>query len=494
MKHLRFHNPDKLKKKFLFSFQCLVVATCVLYLAIASLFSATIGRADQGDWIRCFGPYVSKPFGFDKNRPDVSSPQHDDRFFKYWIPFWNIGEEKGADFSKSSTHLLLAPGFELNKLFFSDNILDIRFISIVSRVVTFTIFMFFLYLFGKYNRPNAILFVIVGITFIFSDLYYTSYFNTFYQESGSFTYAALSVCSLFILMTGHVGLTILTFVLANALLITAKTQHIGIFVSCVITLIILLSLYKKYSFKVKLMLFVMSILILAGSSVYTFKMSSGSYIMKCNAYHRLFRGVLEVSDKPVQILKCIGLNPDDAKYIGTSPWNTKTVNFFYKNDFPFSDFAAAVYSDPVVIPRLIYVAFKNMNRIDSMSGFAVREKMNQSIEPPIGFSVLSHVKQQYGPRGWILILVDIVFFIIGTMFLFIKKLIVYALLIYYSLFSHFMELTVVVFGDGRAAIDKHLYLANVLFDYSAIFVLSAVIAYFEYRKTSEADSPFTIGG
>ena len=129
-----------------------------------------------------------------------------------------------------------------------------------------------------------------------------------------------------------------------------------------------------------------------------------------------------------------------------------------------------------------------------MSGFAVREKMNQSIEPPIGFSVLSHVKQQYGPRGWILIVVDIVFFIIGTMFLFIKKLIVYALLIYYSLFSHFMELTVVVFGDGRAAIDKHLYLANVLFDYSAIFVLSAVIAYFEYRKTSEADSPFTIGG
>jgi hypothetical protein len=475
-------------------FQFMVIITCFLYMLIAGFFGSTIGRADQGDWERCFEPYVSKPLELSSNWPDVSSPEYYDRFFKHWIPFWTINTGKPAHYRKSSAHLLWIPGFELNKLFFSNSILDIRFISIVPRIVTFLIFVFFIWLFARYNKPNAILFLIVGITLILTDLYYTSYFNTFYQETGSFIYASIAVTSLFLVMTGLTGLTLFIFLIANVLLILSKTQDISISVSCFITLVTFLILFKKHRLRTKFALIFVFFVVLAGSSYFSYTSSSDSFIKKCNAYHRLFRGALKASDKRAQLLESIGLKPEDEKYIGTSPWSQNAIDFFNKSDFTLSDFLIVVYKDPIVIPRLLYFAFKKMNLVDSMSEFGVREKTFQSIGPPIGFSLLSLVKQGYGPRGWALIAVDAAFFIIASLLLFNAKLRLFALLIYYSLFSHLMELMVVVFGDGEAAITKHLYLANVMFDYSALFVLSALIAYFEYRKRNEADSPFTIGG
>lgn len=87
---------------FMQSLTRIVQALLLLALALAFYAQTDTGYADNGDYARAMTRFVTGPVGIAQNWPDpVKEPaMWSQRFFRYWIPYWNLNPQ-GIDLSST---------------------------------------------------------------------------------------------------------------------------------------------------------------------------------------------------------------------------------------------------------------------------------------------------------------------------------------------------------------------------------------------------------
>lgn len=196
----------------------LAVFLAAIVAWIALFIQPLIGIADNGDFLRML--YSNGLYQL---------PKYSDQYFSYFIKEYGIMHyynEHGASLF-SSEPLFIHLAVVLNKLFYSQTIFDIRFLSFIYYV---------LFLGSIYLLTEALTYRIKGwkgyfialfVVIIFTDTAYIAYFNSLYSEPIMFIMCLYIVSSTLLMCRKRYNDSVLLVLLtvSSMLLITSKQQN-----------------------------------------------------------------------------------------------------------------------------------------------------------------------------------------------------------------------------------------------------------------------------
>lgn len=457
---------------------------------ILNIYHLNIGLADNGDWGRTILWFSDRPQNFSEFWP-TDPLEYDRRFFKQWIPEWNVNFEFQKTFS--STLLIWFPGVFLNTLLFSKSTLFIPIVSVVPRIVIIFVLIYLLDFFDKNSKFPFLFYVICGVPFVLliSTTDYLVYLNSFYQELGTLIYLLiLFIVSLQIISTRNINInkgSILFFLLC--LIALSKTNNFYW-----PTLYLFAIFYVKDKIEIILprivILLVIPFIIISslGSVLVTRLPSSISY----TKYHAIFYGALTFSNKPQYHLTKLGYDQEAIYCIGQSGFHNQSCYERYKNNTSFIGLMAIYIDEPAVFVKSLVFTASNMQNL-SIDYLGKYKEGDQIEYRKLRLNLWSEIKKQLFPRGTFLLLFLVL--IIFLLILFLKRWGNNTLDFSFSFMSTIyftaclLEMIIAIIGDGRQEIIKHLFAANLCFDLGIIsffgLVTSKVITlYFSNLNTN----------
>ncbi len=507
----------------------------LVFLAFSLFASLQTGLADNGDFTRVMTWFTSRPANMAENFPANDTPEYHQRFFNYFIPDWKLDFPLKGMFS--SAELLWLPGVLLNWLFYSKAVLSMTMVGLVPRLLSLVIlWLAFRWINAIYPPAGLIankgsdpvepargswralvLTLTLGIPLmlLLGSGAYLVYFNSFYQETGSFIFLFLFMAAL--IYTWQVDyfhrrvvqkeersfnnaeskadkesmlpdLWPRYLALAALLgLLTAKASNIY----WVVPGILLLAPWSKMVARPKayIPLYTGGAAILILAVVLT---PNRTDLRQAQAFQSLFRGALTFSSAPTQRLDELGLK-GAKKCIYQSAFKTtgkKCVEQF-ADKISFLSTAQVILHEPIILLRLVRFSVQNMQKITVDLGKYAHGAPHLTRLQSVLTGVWSSLKERFFPRGPGL-LATLVFFT-GLFGLSLKRshgmprdLALLGLL---ATLACFVDLTVQVLGDGQADIIKHLFLANVLFDLAAIAALNVgVITIMDWKQNRNGEA------
>ncbi|NOY05968.1 MAG: hypothetical protein GXO82_04965, partial [Chlorobi bacterium] len=162
----------------------------VLLLIVGSFSQIENGLADNGDYSRVMTWVSSGPLGFSQNWPSAGTPDYQDRFFNYWLPYWNLDFPLRSRWV-TSVLLLWIPGVLLNMLLISPSILWLPMLSIAPRLLSIALlFALFRWIEKRTSSYRSLLYLTLCLPYVLIAINtdYLAYFSTFYQEPASMVF------------------------------------------------------------------------------------------------------------------------------------------------------------------------------------------------------------------------------------------------------------------------------------------------------------------
>lgn len=444
--------------------EMVAVGAAAFILAYVLMLRPVIGVADNGDFGRIIGSAGLQYLA-----------EGQDRYFGYvsreyrvtpLIPF------AGGYFSTELFFVWLA--VRVSQTFTGSGIFDIRFLAALYSVALLGA-IYLLVRYGRQVRGASGWLLGALLIFLFADIGYISYFNSFYGE-------ALTVVSLLLMAGGGLALAarekpelwaLLVFFGGAVCLSGAKVQNSPVGILAILYGLRLLKV--RWGDKTwRKAIYISTALILAVSALSYLTISRD--IKVCNKYQTVFYGVLKDSPHPEEDLKELGLDPGLAVLAGT--------NYFMKEypvDIRNPAFKAEIF-EKVNHFKIAAYYLRHPDRLMQKLEVAAREgfKLKQGFGnyekyPGISykqtanlFGVWSDFKMQVLPHT---------FPFVGGFFLI--YLVVLALscrrqrepggrlrveLLALIAVTGMMQFLLPFVGDGEADISKHLFLFNGCFD------------------------------
>lgn len=443
----------------------------VLFITVIALFVPPyIGMADNGDYYRII-------YG---NGLYFHNPDYDSQYFGYFNKQFGIFQyynENPIDVF-SSQSLFIQLSIVLNKLFYSDQLFDIR----IQAAIYLLLYTVAVYLFvesltwktpKKYGYPIAILAI-----FLFADTGYTAYFSSFFGESVVFIMLLFMMASGLLLYRSRYNDTamLLLFVFSGVLLTASKQQNapVGIIVAFTGIVFIFIRKSKRYRAMVSASLV---LLLLVGIGTYALIPKE---FVNINQYHAMTRGILMESDNPEEALKFFNIDKQYAildKSIFYALNTTIDVNSdiladdFYSK-YGFVSILSYYLSHPKQAGKMLDLAAK--------SAFIIRPpamgNYEMSVGKPFGaqttfFSSYSLLKEKLAPRtfGFIVIWSCLIVGLYTPSFIAAIKArnsrhaIRLPLIVTLILFG-LSGIAVSIIGAGDADLAKHVFLFTAAFD------------------------------
>ena len=260
------------------------IAAAILFCAL--MIRPIIGVADNGDFSR-----VMAVTGLDYTE---SSSQ--DRYFGYATREYAVKALTAIGGGYLTTQVIpVKAAMLIQAAVLWGRTFDIRFLSFIYSIV----FLFSIYLVIKCNkrRENIINWLMAAIIlFVFADLAYISYFNSFYGEALSFVSVILTVAAAAWLFKsekpGVIPLVLLFAALFGFRLYMAKKDRAWRIIAATSSIVLL----------------VLSIAVF---------LCVPEGIRECNKYQSVFYGILKDSPAPAQDLEELGVDPAFAILAGT---------------------------------------------------------------------------------------------------------------------------------------------------------------------------------
>lgn len=443
----------------------------VLIIAAIALFTHPyIGMADNGDYFRSI--YSN---GLYFNAPDYES-----RFFGYFVREYGIFQffnENGATLD-SSQSLLIKLAVALNRLLYSSEVFDIRFLAgIYLTLYVAAVYLLTAAVTHRMSRKAGMLTAALAV-FVFADTAYTAYFNSFYGEALALIMMMVLLASWLLLWRGKYNdyAMLALFAVSGLLLTTAKQQNAPVGMILAVFGLALLWIRRERLFR---LLTVLSLGLLLFSGVITYLNISGDFVY-INQYHAMTRGVLKGSPDPEGALKGFGIDEQYAilknsvyyELYGTVDVNSPLLKDNFYNRYGFVSIAGYYMSHPGELGSLLNEAARNaftirpaaMGNYELEAGKAFGEKTSF-------FTAYSMLKEKLAPKtfGFIVIWMGLLlgFYAIPFTAAFRKRdyrsmqrmaALVATMLIGLS------GMGVSIIGAGDADLAKHEFLFTVTFD------------------------------
>lgn len=444
-----------------------IVAAAILVCIL--MVKPIVGVADNGDFGRIMGSTGLQHLT-DNDR---------DRYFGYINREYRMtlpGLFGGGYFSSQILMVLLARCISV--LVLPDReLLDIRFLAMIYCMI----FLAALYLLIKYlkrGRPVADFLIAALAVFLFTDVGYTSYFNSLYGE-------ALSLVSLLLVIGTAVLLTkqeqpsipaLVGFFSAAVFLTAAKAQNAPIGLMLALFGFGLLRLRKDKAWKRVTVFFS---LLLVSTMVVSYASVPDS-IRVCNKYQSIFFGVLKDSPAPEDDLRKLGMEEDLAVLAGTNyfmqeyPLDIKAPEISEEISRKVSPFKVAMFylKHPSRFLQKLEIAAGNGFKLIQGFGNYEKEEGVAYKKTAESFRLWSDFKQEILPHSLVFVAVYFGGYLFLLIFIYIRKknlrdkLLLEVFLLIGVIGA--MQFIIPIIGDGEADLSKHLFLFNVCFD--AVFI------------------------
>ena len=335
-----------------------LLGLCLFLSIFFSILKPPIrGIADQGDFERMM-TWIGAEY------------QNNEYYSKYfhWVNrLYSLGPAKRGEVI--SSEIILLHGARFIHTLLQRTTFDLQIFGILQTVL----FCLALSLTAFYvlSLHSAIGFLFIPFAlFVFTDIGYTAYFNSFYQESSGIIF--LFFVLVVILKTLHDGKTknnksnLILFTLASILLISAKAQYFILFFPILCTQGMLFS-----SVQTKKMLVSIGILVTAFSV--TFYLWGTPKIMKeWNAYNSVFPQILGNTNNTERAMRILAIDPQFLKYAGI---------YASEKNSGINDAALKPLLTLNVFPRVMLYYIRTPNEFVSLS----KEIEKRSFEPLIRY-------------------------------------------------------------------------------------------------------------
>ncbi len=460
------------------------VLTGVILLTLLFL-SPVIGMADNGDFYRIM-------VGNGLYKLDRYEAGQYFSFFRKDYGLYQYYNEFGSGFQSAQTPLIRL-AIALDKLFTGqDGIFDIRFQAAILSVYC----MVAVYLLTKYatlraKGPLAYLIALLAV-FLFADVGYLAYFNSFYAEGLAFVSFLAAIASALLLSAGwgKKALLLISFTINSLILTCSKQQFAPIGVLLGILCLFLITPHKDLSLGRHLQWLkrgCAAALALAG--VLTYVLIPQEFV-EINAYHAMTRGVLMTSNDPEKALEELKINPQYALLDQTIYYEHNPVidvqDPMLKEDFyakyGFTSIAKYYALHPGQLIAMLNEAAKSANSIrpESIGNYEQSAGYAPGAQASL-FSLYSTVKKAWVPKtiGFILL------FFAGMLAVSFKDR-QRTLILTFVLVMGLSQIAVSIIGAGDADLAKHIFLYNEAFDVSVFVLISAALTRFSVLKQKAA--------
>ena len=463
-----------------------VAAMLAGMLLLAMLFlSPVIGMADNGDFYRIM--VGNGLYKLDR----YEAGQYFGYFSKEYGQY-QYYNEFGSGFQSAQTPLIQLAAL-LDKLFTGqDGRFDIRFQAAILSVC----FVAAIYLLARYatlrvKGPLAYLIALIAV-FIFADVGYLAYFNSFYAEG--LAYVSFLVAAAFALLLssgrGKNALLMILFTVSGLILTCSKQQFAPLGILLGILCLFLNNPERDFSQKNRLLWLRRGCAaLLTAAGILTYVLIPQEFV-DINSYHAMTRGVLMASENPEKALEEFGISPQYALLDQTIYYERNPVidaadpmlkeDFFAK--YGFVSVARYYILHPGQLFAMLNTAAKSTNSIrpESIGNYeksAGREPGAQSSF----FSLYSALKKAWVPRtvGFILL-----FF--AAMLAVSHKDRLRTVILGFVMLMGLSQIAVSIIGAGDADLAKHIFLYNVAFDVSLFVLLSAALTRFSVARQKAA--------
>ncbi len=459
------------------------VALLVLIAGYALFLEPLTGLADNGDFYRVMTPNGLK-YEADRNKND---------YFGYFnhkydkIQYFN--DLEGT--TKSTQNIVLQAAIKIDDFFTRDTKFDIRFYAAIClTVLACAIYLLVDVLEKMTDIKIAKYFIAVTAVFLFGDIGYTSYFNSFFGESIAYPFYLLSIAALLKLVDDKDFKIryLLIFFIATVMFIGAKNQFA---LNGILAFFILIAfVFFKTEKRKKIIAMILGTSLLITTGFLYFVIDDDIYLI--NKYHMITRGALLFEPDPEEVLRKLGINEQYALLAGTIYYDTTPVvdpkdevllHDFYSN-YDLTSLVLYYFENPKAFSKMMTFGWKNsftirpevLGNFERDSGFAYGTRSNY-------FSLWSLIKENAFPKkpGFIytFLLICLVFSI--NRILKLKKITHHnkwfnELVMLYVGLTGFSQLFVSFIGAGDADLRKHLFMNTLALDILLYFNLAYLAA------------------
>lgn len=276
-----------------------------------------IGVADNGDFNRVIGMSGIAPF--DKQEP------YDERYFAYSHTIWAYGGYTHGGYV--STHVLLVAVSGWISRIFSWYHYDIRFIGACYTALLLTALAIFVrhspILANRKSTAVVAAFTAASIIWVFGDIAYTAYFQSFFGEPYALVGMLLAAASAVALASSEKpsGRMLALFIGATLAVATAKLQNAPLGFAFALLVWRMMELRPDRRWR---RLTVTGISLLTACSIIMIVFAPDR-LVHANRYQTIFYGVLKDSPDVVKDMRELGIPEKYAGLAGTNYYETDTV-------------------------------------------------------------------------------------------------------------------------------------------------------------------------
>ncbi|MEV3166927.1 hypothetical protein ABNE06_13925 [Paenibacillus larvae] len=463
-------------KRIRISWEWMIVLASSIVMIYILLIKPVIGVADNGDFLR-----LMSSVGLGNANPNAT---FEELYFRFIHTQFDYGPINGF---YSTFHTVLAFLIVQAARLLHPSYFDIRYLG-AAYAILFAVTLYLIMKYYKQGSAAANMTLALCLFFIFTDIGYVAYFNSFFGEPVSFI-SLLAIMGLtgYLTVKERPSLAALIFLYVSMLVLSgAKIQNTPIGIVLGLLGFHFMSLRDDRLWKRTAA--ALSALVIAGSAcLYVFASSDLKHI---NIYQTVFYGVLKDSPNPEKDLESLGLPPELAVNAGTNYFQTDAA--IPQNDPQMKQKFYGKVSHFNVGWYYLTHPGRLLNKLERgvENGMTIRPyylgNYEQSEHKNPGelshtFQFWSEFKDKVLPRSlWLLTLFYVLYYAV---------LIRYRLMAYTAAekirlemlmsvgFIGIIALLVPLIGDGEADLQKHLFLFNVTLD----IMLTVSLVWIVYR-------------
>lgn len=458
----------------------LAVLLVGIIVGIALFIPPIVGIADNGDFARMV--YSNGLYKL---------PENVNQYFNYFVKDYGIlqyyNENSASLFSSHAVFIKIA--VVLNKLFYSQTLFDIRFLSGMYFVLYLgAIYLLMEGLTYRIKRKTGYVLAIL-VVIVFGDTAYTSYFNSFYSEPVMFIMMLYAFAAALLLYRKRFNETamILLFTVSSALMIMSKQQNAPLAICMALIFVGLVAIRKRPLYRL-LVIGCFSVVLLSG--VVTYKLITAEF-NNINQFQSMTRGVLLESNDPEKTLEDgnmsgqFSLLKGDIYFQSYFPIDINgnyMVHEFYEK-YGFGWILKHFLLNPGEFYTILNTAAHDIHQVQPYEMGNYEKSAGKPAKTHTRyFTLYSQMKRYFFPNTmgfliiWALVYLGIYF---PSMFAAFKERQMRGLLRYWLIIANLGMvlgiLIISVIGDGDADLAKHLFLIAVIFDFMTVMTIGDII-------------------
>ncbi len=467
--------------------------------ALAALIGALrYGYPNNGDFSRYSRPFVSGPVGQLPPRATTTEERRTAFRERGWHRYWTLRTEEPAPRAApgtGSTPWLWAPGLAIHRLVRPGTTLDLTYLGILPRLLILAATFAMASITAREAVERRVPWLLLAIApwpLAFTASSMTAYFNSFYREAGTFSFAALFVVALTLASRLRPSRAVAAILATGALLASTAPAH-GPLAGLAAVAAIDLAWQRRGGAwnRPRKVALAFGIAAVVAFGVWRVATVDGK-VRQAAAFNALFLGVLPLSQEPADHLARLGLPIEAGELIGRSAFEpaSRTFRAAHGDRLVHGHLLDLMRHEPVLVPRVATAAAALVNHT-SIRGRNLWAGDDARAHGSGGWNAWGELQARFLPRGigyWAWIAIAIAAGIAARLGP-DTRLAATGRLVAVAAAASALELAVNFLGDGPMTSWRHLMAANFFLGSSVAAMFWLVLQWRAARGSRRVTTP-----